>query len=90
MNSCVHCFCYECILRWSQVGFTQTENRCPECKARFSSLKRKCHRVEYRSGKNKAVKAITDKDQGSNWSIMSLISTMESVLGENFHIRIRK
>mmetsp|Transcript_14280 Transcript_14280/g.24386 ORF Transcript_14280/g.24386 Transcript_14280/m.24386 type:complete len:184 (+) Transcript_14280:41-592(+) len=35
LNSCAHSFCYECILQWSQ-----TENSCPFCKARFHSLTR--------------------------------------------------
>mmetsp|Transcript_6770 Transcript_6770/g.12099 ORF Transcript_6770/g.12099 Transcript_6770/m.12099 type:complete len:132 (-) Transcript_6770:3681-4076(-) len=42
LNSCLHNFCLDCIKRWAK-----TANRCPVCKQRFSSIKRRPRRTDY-------------------------------------------
>ena len=36
ISGCAHAFCFPCIHRWSE-----TENRCPTCRARFITIVRK-------------------------------------------------
>lgn len=77
LNCCSHKFCFDCILKWSQVLITQTENRCPVCKGRFSSVTRISHRVEYKDAAQSGVVDISEKSQGSSFSFSQLSNSSE-------------
>lgn len=59
IDSCDHEFCAQCIERWAQ-----TQNTCPMCVKRFSTLKKKYERVVYGSKKEEQPEIkIMNKDQ---------------------------
>ena len=57
------------------------ENKCPVCKARFSSLRRKTHRVEYAAKKKaRLLKLIPDKDQSKGWhTLLELLQSAQTL-----------
>lgn len=63
------CFCYDCILEWSK-----TENRCPCCRKRFTTLAKVDREAEGDNGKGKARKKpapkvkIPSRDQGAAYA----------------------
>lgn len=62
LNSCPHQFCLKCIKKWSEVIFTQSENSCPICKGRFSTIKKIPRRKEYKPSKIDLY-SVENKDQ---------------------------
>ena len=62
LNSCSHLFCLKCIKKWSEVISTQSENSCPICKARFSTIKKIPRRKEYKPSKIDLY-SVDNKDQ---------------------------
>lgn len=58
INCCQHKYCYECIKKWSEET-----NKCPQCKKKFTSIKR----YNYKEDKNKrkrieVIEEIKDKE----------------------------
>lgn len=62
LNSCSHYFCLKCIKKWSEVIFTQSENSCPICKARFSKIQKIPRRKEYKASRVSSY-LVENKDQ---------------------------
>ncbi|CAG9314654.1 unnamed protein product [Blepharisma stoltei] len=58
LDCCKHSFCFECIERWSQ-----TENTCPLCKLRFTSITRISRRVNYCVKKKPKILYVKHKSQ---------------------------
>ncbi|GMH33426.1 hypothetical protein BSKO_01260 [Bryopsis sp. KO-2023] len=50
LNGCMHCFCYECILKWSDTQLrTNAEHlSCPVCKSSYRSVYHDCVLGTYR------------------------------------------
>ncbi|KAK1277849.1 hypothetical protein QJS04_geneDACA007150 [Acorus gramineus] len=57
LNSCMHYFCFACIMEWSKV-----ESRCPVCKRRFATIS-KSARSDGGIGLRKAVIRVPKRDQ---------------------------
>jgi len=61
LNSCLHPFCLDCILKWAEI-----ENSCPICKRRFRVVTTKWARKCLREGRLKTARKhyeIEEKDQ---------------------------
>ncbi|CAG9329354.1 unnamed protein product [Blepharisma stoltei] len=58
LDCCKHPFCFDCIERWSE-----TENTCPLCKLRFTSITRVSHRVNYCTHKKPDILHVKHKSQ---------------------------
>ncbi|XP_058083411.1 uncharacterized protein LOC131231284 [Magnolia sinica] len=57
LNSCIHYFCFTCIMEWSKV-----ESRCPVCKQRFSTISKPA-RWDVGIGLTKEVISVLERDQ---------------------------
>ena len=58
LDSCSHCFCFECISNWSKLGRT---NQCPLCKRRFQNIIMEGRKFPVRAYK----KPVEDDEEGS-------------------------
>ncbi len=52
IDCCGHLFCVKCIKKWSCVSIMQSENTCPECKKRFTCIRKLARRKVYKGSKN--------------------------------------
>lgn len=57
LNSCLHYFCFACIMEWSKV-----ESRCPVCKQRFTTIS-KSARLDAGIGLRKTMIKVPKRDQ---------------------------
>ena len=82
LDGCDHPYCFTCIEKWSE-----RENTCPQCKARFTKIER-VHKIKRRRGngspvKESNVKKVKDRDQRADYRhqnpLQSLFANMESV-----------
>lgn len=74
IDGCDHRFCFGCIEKWSE-----RENRCPLCKARFHKIER----VRKKRGKGKNSKKVKQKDQRSELSSGAAIEGLIANLHRN-------
>jgi hypothetical protein len=85
IDGCSHRFCFGCIEKWSE-----RENKCPLCKARFTKIER-VHKKYQKGSKN--TKKVKQKDQrsdiSSGTSLEGLIANLHRNSGifapANFH-----
>lgn len=89
LDTCHHTYCYDCILRWSEVIITQIENSCPVCKTRFSFISLVPHRRNYRftRRRNQHVK-IKESHQHMDHTHESLAATLRNA-EESIHRELR-
>ena len=73
INGCDHQFCFSCIEKWSE-----RENKCPLCKARFTKIDR-IHKKRKKGTKN--TKKVKQKDQRSD---LASGAALEGLLGKFF------
>ena len=59
---CSHFSCFKCIKKWSEVNPIQSENSCPICKNRFSSINKIAKRKEYKQTR-KTMNVVEQKNQ---------------------------
>jgi len=76
LDSCAHLFCYSCIFRWSK-----SENKCPFCKAKFTSITKVFLRKFLGEKKNADIKVIVPNR--SQNSISNLVNNIE-IIGSDY------
>ena len=84
LDGCSHPYCFDCIAQWAE-----RENTCPQCKSRFSEIKR-VNKMKKKRGKGSPtggescsssanVKKVKDRDQGSDYRSQN---HLQSLLGK--------
>jgi uncharacterized CHY-type Zn-finger protein len=87
IDCCLHLFCVNCINKWSDVIYIQSENTCPICKSRFGSIVKLPKRKEYKKSKQKARK-IKNKNQERSLSqseFVMLLQAASNILTTELH-----
>lgn len=75
INGCDHQFCFSCIEKWSE-----RENKCPLCKARFTKIDR-IHKKRKKGTKN--TKKVKQKDQRSDLASGAALEGLLASLNRN-------
>ncbi|CAG9318109.1 unnamed protein product [Blepharisma stoltei] len=89
VDACQHTYCYDCILRWSEV-----ENTCPVCKTRFSFVSLIPHRLNYRITRNRKNQIkIKQANQHMNYTNETLNATIrhaQESINQEYRILLRE